>query len=155
MPHTLTEAGRTSCTSFSVPSRGLRQATLNMPDMLGVPTWTQLNSSSIRAQPLTCRARLLALQWSMASSTVFTRMMGTTGPNGSSHAMRIFCKPANVAEVMQRKDHLLSWHEERQWNWQSQAALQLQWKQRTWPQQVGLTAFKFALVQCKDTCDLS
>ena len=87
----------------------------------------------LQTQTLTCRARLLALQWSMASSTVFTRMMGTTGPKGSSHAMRIFCGPTDMAQVMQLKKHLLS----RRWERQVQAGLrlQLQRKQRTGPQQ--------------------
>lgn len=39
----------------------------------------------------TWRARLLELQWSMASSMFLTRMTGMTGPNGSSHAMRMSC----------------------------------------------------------------
>ena len=98
-----------SCsTSLSVPSAGLPPAIVNMPDILGVFTRSQLSSSSTKAQTLTCRARLLALQWSMASSTVFTRMTGTTGPKGSSHAMRIFCRPTDVAQVMQLKKHLVS-----------------------------------------------
>lgn len=42
----------------------------------------------------TCRARLLELQWSMASSMLFTRMTGMTGPKGSSHAIRMSCSTA-------------------------------------------------------------
>ena len=50
------------------------------------PPWSM---SREKTQP--CRARLLALQWSTASSTVFTRTTGTTGPKGSSHARRMSC----------------------------------------------------------------
>lgn len=37
----------------------------------------------------TCRAKLLALQWWIPSSTVFIRMTGRIGPKGSSQAIRM------------------------------------------------------------------
>ena len=47
------------------------------------------STSRVNTQP--CSAKLLALQWSIASSTDFTRTTGTTGPKGSSHASRMSC----------------------------------------------------------------
>lgn len=70
---------RQSCVWHTQGSR-----TCTVPVRIASEIWIALLMSCVNTQP--CSAKRLALQWSTASWGSLIRIMGSTGPNCSSHA---------------------------------------------------------------------